>query len=464
MSSATKLSQDDLDFMAFALEQTPEGSIEEEEDDEISPEELQFAKQAQEGPRPPKEVSRLRSIISAPLKGAYRIAGHALGAMPSGGKTFDETLEDVFPTQEGRFIEGSLQRGAEIGTGGVAKGVGGVILSALAGIVGESINKIPFIPDWLKPYVETAGEIATTGLPRFGSKIRPTASQKPLVEGARKLGLKEKEIAPLIQSEKKVRTLAKTAGKRFRTQKALGKSKTALDKSLELMDAHPDIDRVLAPGQADTTISSIEKKMVNKLNSSERGLIKDDFEILKNSPKSAKDFIKFFRDLNKQISTNPKSRKSLNLLKDDLIESVQKISPELGNTFNVTNKLYSNYSKIAQKLKPSWNEDIARTLGTGVGHVIVGSLFGNYAALGTIIGEQAAKNVAREMLINPRFQNLSRQIVHSLNSGKVGLATQLWDKLGKLMSKESPKLALEMEKVDWESIQQSSDEGIDEKE
>ena len=139
-------------------------------------------------------------------------------------------------------------------------------------------------------------------------------------------------------------------------------------------------------------------------------------------------------------------------------ESVQKISPELGNTFNVTNKLYTNYSKIAQKLKPSWNEDIARTLGTGVGHVIVGSLFGNYAALGTIVGEQTAKNVAREMLINPRFQNLSRQIVHSLNSGKVGLASQLWDKLGKLISKESPKLAIEMEKVDWESIQDSPDD------
>lgn len=480
--SKTSLSQSDLDFMAFALENTPEGIVEEEENIEISPEEQAFAQQARKGPRPPKEVSRARSIVDAPLKGFYKIAGHALGAMPSGGQTYDETLEEIFPTQQERLVEGALQRGAEIGAGGgAAGGLPGILRSLLAGIFGEIVSRAPFIPESVKPYAEAVTEIGTlatpgelTKLPEFITsklqklpkairpspvRIQPTAAQAPLVEEARRLGLSEAEIAPLIQDEKKVERLSKVAGKRFRTPKALKTSKKALDTALESLDTHPDIGKVLAPQQAESAIGNIEKKMFDKLTAKERGLIREDLDVLKASPKAAKDFVKFFRDVNKSITENPEARKSLNLLKDDIIDAVQKISPDLGNTFNVTNKLYSNYSKIFDKLRPNFQKDILQ-LGR---HAILGMLAGHYPALVEIAGTESAKNLSREMLINPRFQNLGRQIVQAVNTERFAIANQLTQRLAKLVSKESPKVANQLESFDWESLEGTSeDEGADE--
>ena len=332
-----ELTQNDLDFISWALESTPERFAQEEI--EITPQEQEFAAEAKKLPSPPKELSRARSLIDAPLKGFSRVAGKALGAMPRGGKTFEETIEEAFPTQKGRYVEGALQRGTELAAGGGARGLAGLGRSVLGGVLGEGVHQAPFIPEGLKPYLETGVEIGALSAPGFGKKIVPTAAQQSLVEEARALGLSESEIAPLIQGDKKLDRLSKVAGKRFRTQKALKESKTALDSALESMESHPHIDKVLAPQQAEGTISTIEKKMFDKLNARERGLIREDLQALKDSPKSAKDFMKFFRDINKSIRTSPDSRKSLNLLKDDIIEAVQKISPELGNTFKVTNKL-----------------------------------------------------------------------------------------------------------------------------
>ena len=450
--STKSLSQNDLDFMAFALESSPEEY--EEEEVTISPQERAFAQQVRRGPRPPKEVSRGRSLVDAPLKGFFNIAGKALGAMPSGAMTFEETLEEAFPTQD-RFLEKSLQAGTELAAGGgAAGGVPGILRSLLGGFAGEGVEAAPFIPDSLKPYLRFGAEVGALSAPGMGKTLRPTKAQQPLVDEARRLGLSEKQIAPLIQAEKKVKTLGKVAGKRFRTQPALSKSKKALDTALEGLETHKDFKKVLAPTKAKSVTDSIQAKMFKNLNSQERGLINADLQQLIESPKGAEDFIKFYRDINKAISSNPKARKALNLLKDDVIEAVQTISPELGNTFKVTNKLYSNYSKIFDTLKPNFRNDLLQ-LGR---HAMLGMVAGHYPALVEIAGTQAAKNLSREMLINPRFQNLSRQIVHAVNKGKLGVAAQLTKKLAEATSKYSPEVARELDQFDWSTIQNTPDD------
>ena len=457
------ISQDDLDFMEFALTKTPEESPVQEKEMSISPDELQFAEESKEGSPPPKTVSRTRSLLSAAPKGFLKIAGNALGALPTGGKTYEESLEEILPTQQGRFAEGALQRGAELGAAGGASGLGGILRSILGGVLGEGVHQAPFIPESVKPYAEAGAEISAFGLPGFGKRIKPTSKQASLVEEARNLGLTENEIAPLIQSEKKLGKLSKVAGKRMRTQKALQTSKNALDSAFDSFENLPQLQHVMSPPQADVVVNSIENTMFKKLNQAERNLIREDFTIFKSSKKSGEDFVKFFRDINKSISKNPESRKSLNLLKDDIVSGIEKISPEVGKTFKTTNELYKNYSNISRKLKPNWQEDISKWLGRGLGHAIIGPLFGYTPSLAVLGGEAIANNLGREMLINPRFQNLSRQIVSSLNSNKIGLATQLWSKLAKLVGKKSPKIALEMENVDWDSLKKSPEEENSEK-
>lgn len=454
--TTNQLTQKDLDFMAYALAETPDAAVADEEEQEISEKERALAAEAAELPKPEREVGRIRSIVSAAPKGLLKTGARALGAIPMGG-TVEEAFEDVLPTQKGRFIEGGLEK-----AGAMAPGVGsGGWLSALfrpilGGFGSQAVEEAPFIPESVKPWVQAGVETVALAAPGLGGpkgKITPTAKQAELVEAARELGFTEKEIAPLIQDPKKVDWLSKIAGKRFRTQKALKVSKNVLDTAAEQIEAHPDIGKVLAPKEATSIMGDIQSKMLSKLNSAERGLVRDDFIQLAESPKSAGDFLKFFRDLNKTIGKNPTARKAVNLLKDDVTKGVRQVSPELAKTLDVTNKLYNNYFKLANKLTPNWTENISQWLGRGIFHSVVGPLLGSFPSLVVIGGEVGAKNLAREMLINPRFQNLSTQIVSALNGNKIGVAKQLWEKLADLVNKTSPEIAVDMEKVDWDSIQ-----------
>lgn len=411
--------------------------------------------------------SRARSIASAYPKGFIEEAGSQVrktlsvfpeifgldkklqGTLKTEPQAQEE-LERLLPTEQGG-LEKALERAGRmtpytaIGPEGIlAKGV----RTGLGALLGQGAEEAG-LPPWAQGIAETI----PFGLPKFGKKIIPSETQKPLVEGARELGMTEKEIAPLIHEPKETKILPKIAGKKFRTQKALEKSKNVLDEAANKLESHPSMDVVLSPREAEISIQNIEKKMMDKLNSSERKLIKDDFQILKSSPKALKDYYKFFRDVNKTIKDNPGKRDSLNLIKENIEDAIHLISPEFGRVFDLTNKLYSNYYSIANKLTPNWKTAITSYVAKGAGAAILGPLFGYVPSLVAIGGEIAAKNLAREMLINPRFQNQSKQIVQSLNQNKIGIASQLWKRLSKEVEETSPEIAEKMEEVDWESLQ-----------
>lgn len=409
--------------------------------------------------------SRLRSLVGAYPKGLISETGtqirQALSAFP---KLFgldqqlqgtlktepeaQEEIQRIFPTQED-FPEKILERAGRL-TPYTATGGGSVLGTAtrtgLASLLGQTAEEAG-----LPPAAQSIAEIFALGVPAFSKKITPTAIQKPLVEGGREIGMTEKEITPLIHGKEK-KILPKVSFKKFRTQKALEKSKTALDTAAEKLETHPSMDVVLASPQANTVMNNIDKIISSKFSSDERKLIKGDLEFLKSSPKSLGDFYKFFRDLNKVISKNPEARKTLNLLKPEINNAIKEISPEFAKTFDLTNKLYSNYFNINEKLTPHWQDIFKSLAGRGVGHAILGPLLGYVPSLVVTAGEVGARNLAREMLINPRFQNLSKQIVKSLNENKIGIASQLWKRLTEEIREDSPETAEEMEQIDWNSF------------
>ena len=194
----------------------------------------------------------------------------------------------------------------------------------------------------------------------------------------------------------------------------------------------------------------VKRELYDKLYdmpSNVRDKIRSDFKQLVGSPMTGNSLIKFYRDINSVMGNKTKQ---LSTLKDSIQKGISKIDPNLAMDFAATNTLYSKYADISNRLKPTIASDLLSA--TTIPKVIYGMFSGNYPLIYEAVGEQAARKLSSELLLNPRFQNLSKQIVSSLNSGKIPVTTKLMDKFIEYTSEVDPDLASQIEEFDWESF------------
>lgn len=411
-----------------------------------------------------EKPSKIRSLISAAPKGFIKELRGQLEKSPFLGKKLKEMqkefpdlvksdedvqklLEEILPTQEG-FAERALERGGRIapyaalgGGSGIAGQAGQAIRSALAGFLGEGAKELG-APSW----AQALAELPAFGLPGLGKKISPTSKQKELVEGGRALGLSEEEIAPLIQSEMKQKWLTKLAPKRGRTQEALSKSKKALGNIFSRLEQSEVAKNILPDEQASQVIQSIDK-VLETLPKGVRDQISGDFNDLIKNPVSGETLINFWQDLNHYIR---KGETKLGILKGPITDAIEKISPQLGSDFRMTNQLYGKYGRMNQLLKPTLVSDLM-TAGRAV-RTMLGITTGNFPLLIESVGESTAKRLAREMLINPRLQNLSKKMANALNANKISLSTQILNDYVKEIEKTDPEVADLLRDIDFKNL------------
>ena len=179
-----------------------------------------------------------------------------------------------------------------------------------------------------------------------------------------------------------------------------------------------------------------------------RNLIKEDFQDLISRPITGESLMNFYADVNHNLGNNTKQ---LSLLKEPIKNALKKISPELEKDFSLINDLYGKYYKISSKLKPNLTTDII-----GASEA-VGTLFalttGNFPYLVKIGGEKAGRAIAQQMLINPRFQQLSHKMITALNENKFTVIRSTIDQFKREVEKISPEFANELEKISDEDLQ-----------
>lgn len=410
-----------------------------------------------------EKPNRIRSLLSAAPKGFLKEFRQELMKTPILGaglkklqkqtpdliKSDDDIsliLEKALPTQD-KFAERALERGgktgvyAALGGGGIASQAAQALKAATSGFVGEGAKKLG-LPDWAQGLLEAA----SMGLPSLSKKIRPTSSQKELVEGARGLGLSDSEIAPLIQSELKQKWLTKVAPKRGRTQQALKKSKEAIGNVYDRLETSDVAKKVLSPDQSLEVMDSIDK-VLEKLPSSLRNEIAEDFGDLLKSDMTGETLINFWKDINHYIG---KGSSQLGVLKGPITDALEKVSPKLAQDFRMTNQLYSKFSTANKLLKPSLLGDLM-TAGRAV-RTALGIFTGNFPLMAESLGESALSILSREMLINPRFQNLSTKMVHALNQGKPAIANQILSSYIKEIEELDPQTADLLKDIDFKSL------------
>ena len=338
-------------------------------------------------------------------------------------------LKELTGVGEGETPAGRIAgRGAEfLGEGLAYPGSGTKALLALigAGVGGQSIRESG-LPEGLASGVEIAGSIIPSAIQ---GRLAPSRKEaKELTNAGRLLGLTEKEITPLAQSERKVATLSKIARKGDRTKELFSDVKNKLGESYQ--NIRKSVSNLGNVDNANKTL--LETKFTNIRNDLSKTIkpspdkesaikfIDEAIDKIKVKGASPEELINFWQDINKSVKWNSLQggKKSLAQLKEPILEVLQNVSPTAAKDFEMTNQLYSKYSQIAKKLKPDLVDSFANKAEI-MSVVPAGMAFvhGNPWVMAGLAGEAALRTLATEMLTNPYFQNISGKLVQNFNSG-----------------------------------------------
>src|SRR5216683_1516934 len=377
-----------------------------------------------------------KTALKGTAEGLYQL-GRVMG--PTGlpeHKELTSELNRLLPTEDEQFGQRALRRGLKEAP------------TALAFPGAATISNLPrpVIAAFVGEGAQTALEITTYIGPDLTKKLLAKGKNKELIEAGKALGLTDEQLTPLLQNEFKQKWLSKLVPKRGGTQKALKETREGLGKAYDTLKNSKAATSGLNEASERLLQKNIDKFLVD-MPSSVRSKILQDYKDLFAAPVTGKSLMNFYSKVNHAIGDNSKQ---LSLIKGPIRKAVHALSPELGKDFDLVNNLYSKYSNIASRLKPTLASDIisaAETLG------IFGSVaMGHYPSLIGLLGEQAAKKVAQQMLINPHFQQLGRKMVVALNQNKYGLAKKIMEDYIKEVKKTSPESAKKLEDASEEEL------------
>ncbi len=369
--------------------------------------------------------------------------------LPS-SKELQEDIKGLTGIGEGKTTSGRIAgRGAEfLGEGIAMPGGGAKALATLggAGIAGQSVREAGG-SEGLASAVEIGGAIVPS---MISGKLSPKSkTAKDTVNAGRKIGLTEKQITPLIQGEAKTAVLSKVARKGTKTKNRFSSIKETLGDSYNTIKSSPqaqvklpnaeqihlrkefgnirnELSKTLAPSpDKEAAINYIEKSL----------------ETLRNTDVTPEYLVNFWQDINKSVKWNSISggKKALAQLKEPLAKTLKNVSPQLAEDFEMTNKLYSKYAEISKKLKPNLVDSFVNK-----GEIVSGIPSGLALATGNPMpllalgGEISTRLLAREMLINPYFQNLANKLVTNFNAGSAKGITTLVNQAKDYMERKHP--------------------------
>jgi hypothetical protein len=385
-----------------------------------------------------KQPSRTRSILSAPIKGALRGAQN-FSLLPSFGPISKEMgeniIEKLLPTQN-RGLEQTLEFAGEnipvalMGEGGLAKKG----IQALAGGIAKKGAKDVDLPEWAQEVIGGAGMAVPGALQAAGTKaLRPSTKQQAVFDFLKSKGLSDKDITPIIQNNKKLSFLSKAAFKYEKEQPWLKGIKKDIGNIFE------DIrERGRQSGYLDgKQLLDFEDAFYDKLDKVPRmyrGLIKKEVEDLFQSPINFTELHDFDKAVNAIVKDVEGGKAAIGILKEPIKQAQKKMNPTLYKELESTNLAYGKLANFTDKMtKKDW--DALIKLGeAGAGLYALLSL--NTAGIGTAAGVVGTQVAARQILSNPRLQNIHLKMWDSFLNGKMTQTLKLADLLKSELEKE----------------------------
>lgn len=368
--------------------------------------------------------SRARSLISAPVKGAIKGATD-IASMTDPFKAIlglnelnphqKQAIEQTLPTQDNP-IEKGLERGGRLAvtTLGGPESLAAKGLRTAAGATLGQVAEEAGAPEW----AQNLSELLAFMSPKFSKKITPTKSQTEAVEFLRGKGLSDKEITPLLKTEKKIRSLGRLSKKGPKTETLTRGISEKLGEGYDLLKTEGK--EKFLKGKDVLLFDDKLGESLEKISPSFARLIEKDVESLRNKGISQKNLIDFYQDINRVVKGQEGGKSVLNTIKPLVIQGLEKIDPKSAKDFSMLNQFYAKKAVLSKSLKP---DVIDKWLKKGkVYGAVAGIATGNPYFLKGIIAEEVGSRIIREILINPRLQNLSNQMLKSISKNQVQTA------------------------------------------
>jgi len=377
--------------------------------------------------------SRTHALVKGVVKGAEDIGRLSPVRGPISPEASTRLLNRFLPS-ENEPIERFTER---ISRGLTAGAIGGPEAALLSG-GGEALAQAAQeagAPDWaqhlasLIPFLKGKGGLS------------PTKGQKEAVEFLRAKGLTDKEITPLLKSEKVLERLAKYAHKGARVQKPLKGAHEKLGAGFgELKEAGKTM---YMPREKVTPFVEDLDKTYDKLTPDFKKLVTQNIEDLKSNPLSARSLIDFWQDINNKMRKASREgikggREVLGILKEPVGKALKEINPLAAKEFQQLNEFYAKNQRALATLKPKQMDhliDIAEDLGA-LGSLVTGNL--NY--LQKFLGIAAGRILATELIINPKLQNITNRMGQALAKNQIGIYQKLLSKFQEELENSNPEL------------------------
>ncbi len=293
-----------------------------------------------------------------------------------------------------------------------------------------------------------------------GKAINPKSRQL-LYQAGKRLGLTEKDLAPLFHKELPQNILAKLSGKSKEAAESLRTTQRSLGNVYDSLKSKPSaanhISGQIASDLGDdlfhfrqslekTLASGPDKKAVLKF-------LEDAHDKVMNHGATPEELINFYQDINKTVNWNALhgGRKQLAKAKEFVSNALAKSDPSLAKDFSHANQLWAKSEAVIKGMGRKKYQDF---INAGVTTAIVGALVtGNIdtaknLALG-VAGKKALGKVATKLLTDPKWQYLHTKALNAMKNNSPKAAQVVLQQMREKAEKEMPK---EADEIDWDKV------------
>lgn len=431
-------------------------SIEDEDRDRI--EFLNYASSSQETPEKDYYKSSVfdlgKTILKGGIEGVSRL-GTALGPTQPRAVTemqlAEQTkkLDEALPTED-EFLPNAVRRGLkEIPTAVASPGANAASMinrSVVAGFLGEGGKELG-LPEWAQSALELTAYIG----PDVTKKLLESGTNADLIQFAKRMGMTDAQITPLIQSDFKTKWLARLTQKGGSTGEKIASTKSGIQQVYTKVKDSPLAQKEISEIANGKLINSLKEKISDMPREVQDVILQDLNDLLANKI-TGKSLINFYSDVNHNLGGKTTQ---LAQLKNPIKEALATLSPELVQDFEMANKLYERYYPIASKLKPNLVSNLitaGKALGLGTS-VLTAVTTGIMTPLVGFATEKVIQKLSQQMLTNPHFQQLGQKFANAISQNKFQAAKLVVTEISKLVSKVSPELGKDLEKLSMEELQ-----------
>lgn len=304
-------------------------------------------------------------------------------------------------------------------------------------------------------------------------KFKPNSQElEDLAKFFRQQGFTEEEIVPLLQPKAKQKALKAIAKSDEKVQSIVGKKGSVEQKLGAGYEKLKEASRELPPAsqkQVTNLINQFEdissSLKQSALPSDEKVAairkIDDAIENLWQNGITPEGIIETSIDINDMVNWNSykQGKKDLAKLKKPLKELYREISPEGAATFDKLNEGWSRLKTIQKNIGPNNMKSLVNYgkglvyIGNAVRDIATGDIAGLAATGATALGVELSQQIAKKMLVDPKYQNI---LLKSATAIKKGSRPQILKAYDEFVSQVLTDFPDESKKVNWEDLKNKS--------